>query len=124
MARTKAEAIRNAGGDTKPRKVRWRPGTQAKREIRKYQSGKLASVSLIPKLSMERLVREIAQDFGSDIRFKPDAIGALQSAAESYLTDVFTRANQLRTYSNRETLEPRDLKMVQVLSQPSGTVPS
>jgi histone H3 len=40
---------------------------------------------LIRKLPFQRLVREIAQDFKTDLRFQSSAIGALQEASEAYL---------------------------------------
>jgi hypothetical protein len=37
----------------------------------------------------QRLVREIAQDFKTDLRFQSSAIGALQEAVEAYLVSLF-----------------------------------
>ena len=54
---------------------RYRPGTVALREIRRYQK---STELLIRKLPFQRLVREIAQDFKTDLRFQSAAIGALQ----------------------------------------------
>lgn len=53
----------------------FRPGTVALREIRRYQK---STELLIRKLPFQRLVREIAQDFKTDLRFQSAAIGALQ----------------------------------------------
>merc|ERR1711933_75118 len=61
-ARKSAPAI---GGGKKPH--RYRPGTVALREIRKYQK---STELLIRKLPFQRLVREIAQDFKTDLRFQ------------------------------------------------------
>ena len=61
------------GGVKKPH--RFRPGTVALREIRRYQK---STELLIRKLPFQRLVREIAQDFKTDLRFQSAAIGALQ----------------------------------------------
>merc|ERR1719206_1154251 len=61
---------------------RYRPGTVALREIRRYQK---STELLIRKLPFQRLVREIAQDFKTDLRFQSAAIGALQEASEAYL---------------------------------------
>lgn len=61
---------------------RYRPGTVALREIRRYQK---STELLIRKLPFQRLVREIAQDFKTDLRFQSTAILALQEAAEAYL---------------------------------------
>lgn len=54
-----------------------RPGTVALREIRRYQK---STELLIRKLPFQRLVREIAQDFKTDLRFQSAAIGALQAS--------------------------------------------
>ena len=72
------------GGVKKPH--RYRPGTVALREIRRYQK---STELLIRKLPFQRLVREIAQDFKTDLRFQGSAVLALQEAAESYLTGLF-----------------------------------
>jgi len=52
----------------------------ALREIRRYQK---STELLIRKLPFQRLVREIAQDFKTDLRFQSAAIGALQVNSES-----------------------------------------
>ena len=59
------------------KKRRWRPGTVAKREIRKLtKSTKL----LFPRLPFNRLVREICQDLpnGCDKHFTKNAMAAFQ----------------------------------------------
>ena len=76
------------GGVKKPK--RFRPGTVALREIRRYQ--KTAEL-LIRKLPFMRLVREVAQDFKTDLRFQQAAIGALQESAEAYLVGLFEDTN-------------------------------
>jgi histone H3 len=48
---------------------------------------------IIRKLSFERLVREIASDYRSDLRFQSSAISALQEASEVYLIGVFEDIN-------------------------------
>ena len=70
----------STGGVKKPH--RYRPGTVALREIRHYQK---STELLIRKLPFQRLVREIAQDFKTDLRFQSSAIMALQEASEAYL---------------------------------------
>uniref|UniRef100_A0A8C4VHI7 Histone H3 n=2 Tax=Gopherus TaxID=38771 RepID=A0A8C4VHI7_9SAUR len=89
MARTKQTARKSTGGKA-PRKQlatkaarksapatggvkkphRYRPGTVALREIRRYQK---STELLIRKLPFQRLVREIAQDFKTDLRFQSSA---------------------------------------------------
>ena len=61
----------SAGGVKKPH--RYRPGTVALREIRRYQK---STELLVRKLPFQRLVREIAQDFKNDLRFQGTAIVA------------------------------------------------
>uniref|UniRef100_A0A8C8ZK07 Histone H3 n=1 Tax=Prolemur simus TaxID=1328070 RepID=A0A8C8ZK07_PROSS len=73
----------STGGVKKPH--RYRPGTVALREIRRYQK---STELLIRKLPFQRLVREIAQDFKTDLRFQSAAIGALQEASEAYLVGL------------------------------------
>ncbi len=71
------KSVPSTGGVKKPH--RYRPGTVALREIRKYQK---STELLIRKLPFQRLVREIAQDFKTELRFQSTAILALQEAAE------------------------------------------
>ena len=68
-----------AGGVKKPH--RYKPGTVALREIRRYQK---STDLLIRKLPFQRLVREIAQDFKTDIKFQSLALMALQESAEYF----------------------------------------
>ena len=87
MARTKQTARVSTGGKA-PRKAlkslkkrpaaakarkahRYRPGTVALREIRKYQK---TTDTLIRKAPFQRLVREVAQDFKTDVRFQRTAV--------------------------------------------------
>lgn len=85
-----------AGGVKKPH--RYRPGTVALREIRKYQK---STELLIRKAPFQRLVREIAQDFKNDLRFQSTAVLALQEAAEAYLVRYFFRRVRVLVLSCR-----------------------
>ena len=60
---------------TSKRKNRFRPGTVALREIRKYQK---STDLLIKKLPFARLVKEVAMTFRRDLRFQATALQALQ----------------------------------------------
>ena len=76
---------------------RWtEPGTVALREIRRYQK---STELLIRKLPFQRLVREIAQDFKSDLRFQSSAIGALQESVEGESMRSPTRRSTLTVTS-------------------------
>lgn len=98
---------------------RFRPGTVALREIRKYQRG---SELLFAKAPFQRLVREIAQNLGVgfthtagftalDLRFQPAAIAALQEAAEAYLVGIFEDANLCAIHAGRITIMPKDINL-------------
>ena len=69
---------------------RYRPGTVALREIRRYQK---SMELLIRKLPFQRLVREIAQDFKTDLRFQSSAVLALQEASEPFLLGLCEDTN-------------------------------
>ena len=127
MARTKQTARKSTGGKA-PRKQlavkaarksapvvggvrrphRYRPGTVALREIRRYQKN---TELLIRKLPFQRLVREIAQDFKTDLRFQSTAILALQEAAEAYLVGLFEDTNLCAIHAKRVTIMPKDMQL-------------
>ena len=96
----------SAGGVKKPH--RYRPGTVALREIRRYQK---STDLLIRKLPFQRLVREIAQDFKSDLRFQGSAVLALQEAAEAYLVGLFEDTNLCAIHAKRVTIMPKDIQL-------------
>ena len=109
----KEDALRkNLGGVKKPH--RYRPGTVALREIRRYQK---STELLIRKLPFQRLVREIAYDvkpetgFKGEIRFQSQAIMALQESAEAYLVGLFEDSNLCAIHAKRVTIMPKDIQL-------------
>jgi histone H3 len=100
-----------AGGIKKPAK-RYRPGTVALREIRKFQK---STELLVKKLPFARLVREITNDVKSpnldNIRFTKEAMLALQEMAEAYMVSLFEDCNKLAIHAKRVTIMPKDLKL-------------
>uniref|UniRef100_A0AC35THG1 Histone domain-containing protein n=1 Tax=Rhabditophanes sp. KR3021 TaxID=114890 RepID=A0AC35THG1_9BILA len=104
MARKSAPAYGNI-----IKKVRHtRPGVVALREIKKYQK---TTALLIGKAPFQRLVREIAQDLKTDLRFQTAALMALQEASESYLTGLFEDTNLCAIHAKRVTIMPKDLQL-------------
>ena len=109
---TRAKATRGGGsapatgGVKKPH--RYRPGTVALREIRRYQK---STELLIRKLPFQRLVREIAQDFKTDLRFQSSAVMALQEASEAYLVGLFEDTNLCAIHAKRVTIMPKDIQL-------------
>lgn len=87
---------------------RFRPGTVAVREIRRYQKG---TDLLVRKLPFQRLVREIAQDYKSDLRFQSTAILALQEAAEAYLVGLFEDTQLCAIHRKAVTIQPKDMQL-------------
>lgn len=73
------------------------------REIRRYQK---STELLIRKLPFQRLVREIAQDFKTDLRFQSGAIAALQEASEAYLVGLFEDTNLCAVITLPYLLDP------------------
>ena len=96
--------ISTAGGVKK--RPRYRPGTVALREIRKYQK---STELLIRKLPFQRLVREIAQEFKTNLRFQSSAILALQETSEMYLVELFEDTNVCAIQAKRATIMPKDI---------------
>ena len=100
------KAAPNQGGVKKPH--RYRPGTVALREIRRYQK---STELLIRKLPFSRLVREIAQDFSSTIRFQASTMLALQEASEAYNVGLFEDTNLCAIHGKRVTIMPKDIQL-------------
>ncbi|XP_008059561.1 histone H3.3C-like [Carlito syrichta] len=95
----------STGGVKKPH--HYRPGTVALREIRYFQK---STELLICKLPFQRLVREIAQNFKTDLRFQSAAIGALQEAIEAYLVGIFD-TSLCAIHAKRVTIMPKDIQL-------------
>ena len=111
----KVGGIKKTGGKTKPVKQlqppkphRYRPGTVALREIRKYQK---STDLLIQKLPFRRLVRELAANIDSEKRFQESALQALQEAAEHYLVTLLEEANLCAIHAKRVTIQPKDVQL-------------
>lgn len=100
------DAALMSGGVKKPR--RYRPGTVALREIRKYQKN---TDLLLRKLPFQRLIREIATDFKTDLRFQSAAVCALQEACEAYLVGLFEDTNLCAIHAKRVTIMPKDMQL-------------
>ena len=125
MARTKSTARKSSAGIKKPRKQysktakksvsktggikkphRFRPGTVAAREIRKYQK---STELLIRKLPFQRLVKEIAHEIKPDTRFQSSAVMALQESSEAYLVGLFEDTNLCAVHGKRVTIMKKDV---------------
>ena len=91
---------------------RFRPGTVALREIRRYQK---STELLMRKLPFQRLVSEIAGDFKNDLRFQATAIVALQEATEAYMVSLFEDTNLAAIHAKRVTIMGKDIALAKRL---------
>ena len=99
------------GHRCKPR--RFRPGTVALRQIRKYQR---STELLIRKLPFQRLVREVSQEVSKDLgvdpfRYQSTAILALQEASEDFLVRMFSQCNDICIHGKRVTVQQKDIQL-------------
>ena len=83
---------------------RYQAGTAAFCDICHFQK---STALLIRKLSFQRLVREIAQDLKTDLRFQSAAILCLQESAEVYLVGMFEDTNLCAIHARRVTIMPK-----------------
>ena len=105
------EASASTGRVRKP--YRFRPGSVALKEIRRYQK---STEFLLKKLPFQRLVREIASDFKTDLRFQGSALVALLVAAEDFLVSLFEATNLCAIHANRVTIMVKDMILAQKLT--------
>ncbi len=109
------KAVKSAAGGASSgvkRTHRFRPGTVALRQIRKFQKG---TELLIRKAPFQRLVREAAQAQKEGLRWAASAVAAVQEATESYIISLLSDANLAALHSRRVTALPRDLQLARRL---------
>jgi histone H3 len=93
------------GGIKKPH--RFRAGTVALRQIRKYQK---STDLLMPKACFQRLVRQVADSFLDDpFRFKRKSMAALQEATEAWAVELLEKTQRLAIHGKRISIEKKDL---------------
>ncbi|RQM06482.1 hypothetical protein DH86_00002306, partial [Scytalidium sp. 3C] len=100
-------------GDPLPhrKKHRYKPGTVALQEIRRYQR---STDLLMSKLPFARLVREIAltlRPSGDGMRWQSQAIQALQEASEAFLVHLFEDTNLCAIHAKRVTIMQKDIQL-------------
>ncbi len=105
-----------SGGGGIKKAYRYRPGTVALRDIRKYQK---STELLIRRLPFQRLLREVSDDFksatGQSWRFNSHALAAMQEASEAYLVSLFEDTNRCAIHANRVTIFPKDMALARRL---------
>ena len=108
LAAAKRAAAARKKAQAGKKKRRFRPGTVALREIRRYQK---STELLIRQAPFRRLVREIMDDFQTGLRVAPQAFKALQEAAEAYLVGLFEDVNLCAIHAKRVTIMPKDIQL-------------
>jgi histone H3 len=105
------------GGVKKPH--RYRPGTVALREIRRYQK---STDLLLRKAPFQRLVRQVHQEVtGKEgTRFQGSAILALQEASEAYKVVLFEDTNLCAIHAKRVTVMPKDMQLARRIRGEEG----
>merc|ERR1719163_212453 len=109
-----SKAARKSAGSVvgQKKRQRWRPGTKALREIKKFQK---TTDLLLRKLPFQRLVREIAHEHNQHLQFQSQALNALQEATEMYVVGLFEDTNLAAIHAKRVTIMPRDLTLARRL---------
>ena len=100
ILRTKKKRRKKANGQRK-----------AISEIKKYQQGKFATSTLIPRSCFARLARNTASDYKTNLRFQDDALSGLQTACEAYLVELLRNGNKIASCSGRMTLQANDVRL-------------
>ncbi len=105
------QTARKSTGGKAPRKQlllkphRYRLGTVALREIPPLSEVYWTTDS---QTALPASVREIAQDFKTDLRFQSFAVMALQEASEAYLVGLFELC---AIHAKRVTIMPKDIQL-------------
>ena len=131
MARTKSTATKKATGGKAPRKDlatkaeiktkkagpgvggvrkphRYRAGTVALRQIKKYQK---STELLCRKLPFQRLIREISNEVKMDMRWQASALLAVQEIAETFISEMFASGSALTAFKGNVTVMPQALRL-------------
>ncbi len=113
LARLQAEQRREAAAPP-PKPHRYRPGTVALCEIRRFQK---TTELLIRKAPFQHLVRKITQKMfpNKDLRFQSLAVLALHEASEAYMVRMFEDTNLAALHAKCVTIMPRDILLARRL---------
>ena len=107
---SKTKAIKKsapAEGGMKEKKVNKRKaGTVALREVKRYQK---SMDVILPRAAFLRVIKNIAHDYDSTMRFQSQAVQALQEAAEAYIVGVFEDTNLCAIHAKRQTILKKDM---------------
>lgn len=89
---------------------RFRPGTVAIREIKKYQ--KLSNCIIFSKLPFEKYTRQIVSRYNDKIKISKHLFIVLQYYIESYIIEILKDANKISNHCKRVKVIPEDINLV------------
>nr|UXY87982.1 centromeric histone-3 like protein [Cryptomonas curvata] len=89
---------------------RYRSGSKALTEIRKFQK---STDLLIHRLPFARLVKETTLKFHHALQWQSIAIEAVQHACEDYIIGLMEDANLSAIHAKRVTIMPKDIHLAQ-----------
>lgn len=87
---------------------------RALKEIKTEQAASTNTV--IPLAPFQRLVQEIANDNKTGMRFRREAIDALQAESEELLITMFNGSNLIAEKCGRETLHACDIQLYNTIN--------
>ena len=108
----KGKSLANLAAPKKKR--RWRPGTVALREIRKYQRN---TDLLIRKAPVKRVCKSLLEQmydvgaFPYGVKIGKETYNALQEATEAYMTHLYEDTNLEAIHAKRITVNPNDIQI-------------
>lgn len=102
------------------KKRRFKSGTRALMEIRKYQR---SDKPVVPRAPLKRLVLEILHELHPEFRLSSVSVDALRDIAESEMTKTFSLASELDiNIGRRKTLTAKAFKMAaRLIRSPEAT---
>ena len=96
----------------KQKQFKWKPGTHSFHEIWFYQK---STVLLLKRLPFLRLIREVIQDFKTDLCFNTKSAYTLQAAAEDFLVRLFEDSNLCAIHAKHVTIMPKDIQLARCI---------
>ena len=87
-----------------------------RRAQKEVQALREQATCILPSTTFKRIVTQEARNHSSQrLRWNADAVKALQVAAESELTNIFTGAAVVASLANRDTVTVDDMRNFQAL---------
>jgi histone H3/H4 len=105
-------AVKKPYDGEKRKKHRYRPGTVALREIKRQQK---SVDNILPAAAFTHVVREICEEMAPNMRWRREALKALQAGAEEHVIRRFSKAQIAALHAKRITVEVSDMQIVEAL---------